>query len=204
MKRILVSFCLAILALSGSGQQKLTLQDAINFALKNSYDIQLTKDSLDISIINNNIGVAGGLPTVSGTISDNEQITSINQKYADASRDTKRDNVGSNNSAFGVTGSFLLFNGGRVMATKKRLEELALQNQEMLNFKIQNTIAGVMAKYYDVVRQQSYLKTILQSIDVSKKKLEILQYRKEVGVSNNADVIQAQLDLIATCGIKKI
>jgi outer membrane protein TolC len=197
MKRILVSSCLVILALSGSGQQKLSLQDAINFALKNSYDIQLTKDSLDISIINNNIGVAGGLPSVTGTLSDNEQITSINQKYADPSKDTKRDNVGTNNSAFGITGSFLLYNGGRVMATKKRLEELALQNLEMLNFKIQNTIAGVAAKYYDVVRQQSYLKTILQSIDVSKKKLEILQYRKEVGVSNNADVIQAQLDLNA-------
>jgi outer membrane protein TolC len=197
MKRILISFCLTLISLIGLGQQKLSLQDAINFALKNSYDIQLTKDSLDISIINNYIGVAGGLPTVSGTLSDNEQITSINQKYADPTKNTQRDNVGSNNSAFGVTGSLLLYNGGRVLATRKRLNELALQNQQMLNFRIQNTIAGVMSKYYDVVRQQSYLKTIKQSIDVSQKKLDILQYRKEIGVSNNADVLQAQLDLNA-------
>jgi outer membrane protein TolC len=48
-----------------------------------------------------------------------------------------------------------------------------------------------------VVRQQSYLKTILQSIDVSKKKLDILVVRRQVGVSNDADVFQAQLDLNA-------
>jgi outer membrane protein TolC len=99
--------------------------------------------------------------------------------------------------AAGVTGSMLLYNGSRVVATKKRLEELQAQNQQILNSQIQNTIASVMTKYFDVVRQQSFLKTIYTSIDVSKKKLEILQTRKEVGISNNADIFQAQLDLNA-------
>ena len=54
-----------------------------------------------------------------------------------------------------------------------------------------------MTKYYDVVRQQTYLKTIFQSIDVSKKRLDILQVRKDVGLSNSADIYQAQLDLNA-------
>jgi len=31
---------------------------------------------------------------VTGTASDNEQLTTINQKFADATRDTKRNNVG--------------------------------------------------------------------------------------------------------------
>lgn len=195
MKKIAALFFLTI-ALQGFSQEKvLTLPEAINAALKNSYDIQLVKNNLEISEINNDIGVAGGLPLVTGTASDNEQLTTINQKYADATRDTKRPNVAANNLAVGVTGSILLFNGYRVVATKKRLEELALQNQEYVRAQIQNTVAGVMTKYYDIVRQQSLMKTILLSIDVSKKRLDILNIRQEVGLANNADTYQARLDL---------
>lgn len=197
MKKTAVLFFLTA-SLTGFAQQKtLTLSEAINTALKNSYDIQLAKNNLEITNINNDLGVAGGLPTVNGTLTDNEQITSINQKFADASRDIKRPNVSSNNLAIGITGNILIFNGYRVVATKKRLEELALQNQEVLKAQIQNTVAAVMTKYYDIVRQQSLLKTILQSIDVSKKRLDILNIRKDVGLANAADTYQAELDLSA-------
>lgn len=196
MKKIAVILLLTT-GITGFAQQKLSLTDAINTALQNSYDIQLAKNSIEISSINNHIGVAGGLPVVSATGNDNEQVTSINQKFADPARDTKRDNVSSNNLTVGLTGSFLLFNGYRVVSTKKRLDELQQQNQQLLSVQIQNTIAAVTTKYFDIVRQQSYLTTIAQSIEVSKKRLEILQVRKEVGMSNNADIFQAQLDLNA-------
>ena len=194
MKKALVFAC-CFICIKGLSQPKLSLADAINTALKNSYDIQLAKNNVDISTINNNIGIAGGLPVVAGTLNDNQQITTINQQFADASRDTKRSNVGSNNLSVGVTGSILLFNGWRVVATKKRLEELEKQNQQILNAQIQNTIAAVMTRYYDVLRQMSLQKTITQSIDVAQQRLDILQVRKEVGLANNADLFQAQLDL---------
>ena len=194
MKKIATFFLLGIV-FAGYSQQKLTLTEAVNTAVKNSYDIQLSKNNLEISGINNFIGVAGGLPTVTGTANDNQQLTSISQKFSDPTRDTQRDNVGSNNLTVGVTGTMLLYNGQRVVATKKRLEEIALLNQELLNAQIQNTVAEVMTKYYDVVRQQSSLKNILQSIDVSQKRLDILKVRKEVGLANNADIFQAQIDL---------
>lgn len=197
MKKIFVLFFCSTICFKGISQQRISLTDAINTALKNSYDIQLARNSLEISNINNYIGVAGGLPVITATGNDNEQVTSINQKFADAARDTKRDNVGSNNLTAGITGSILLYNGSRVIATKKRLEQLQQQNQQLLNAQIQGTIAAVMTKYYDVVRQQTYLRTIFQSIDVSKKRLEILQVRKDIGLSNNADILQAQLDLNA-------
>jgi len=196
MKKIVTLFLVSI-AVAGFSQQRMSLSDVINTALKNSYDIQLAKSNLDITSINNNIGIAGGLPLVTGSLTDNEQLTSIKQEYSDHTKDAQRDNIGSNNLAFGVTGSILVFNGYRVVATKKRLGELEKQNQQLLAAQIQNTIAGVLTKYYDVVRQQTYMKTILQSIDLSKKRLDILQVRRDVGLSNNADIYQAQLDLNA-------
>ncbi len=197
MKKIAVFLSLAVATSAFSQEKVLTLSEAINAALKNSYDIQLVKNNLEASNINNSYGVAGGLPVVNGTITDQEQLTTIKQEYSDATRNTTRSNVGANNLAVGVTGSVLIFNGYRVVATKKRLEELVLQNQEYIKAQIQNTIAGVMTKYYDIVRQQSLLKTILLSIDVAKKRLDILNIRQEVGLANNADTYQAQLDLTA-------
>jgi len=118
MKKILLLvFCTA--AIQSMAQQKLSLTDAINTALKNSYDIQLARNSVEIGNINNDLGIAGALPIVTATGSDNEQMTSINQKFPDASRDTKRDNVSSNNLTASLNGSVLLYNGLRVQATKK-------------------------------------------------------------------------------------
>jgi len=191
---VILLFTLPIIK-SGLAQGNLTLPDAVSIALKNSYNIQLAKDNLEIANINNHIGVAGGLPIVNAQIVDNEQIISINQKFPDPTRNLKRDGVTSNILNASVTGNILLFNGYRVKATKSRLEELESQNQGLLNAQIQNTIAAVNTGYYNVVRHQYFLTSINQSIDVSKKRLDILNSRKEVGLANNADIFQAQLDL---------
>jgi len=178
----------------GANAQSLQLQDAVNIALKNSLDIQLAKNRVEADSILNHIGVAGGLPLVTGTLSDNESITSVNQKL-NTGAEIRRNNAATNNLSAGVTGSILLYNGGRVVATKKRLGELQMQSTELLNSQVQNILADVMLGYYDVVRQQNYIKTIDQSIEASNKQLDIVKIRREVGLANNADLFQAQIDL---------
>ena len=178
-----------------NAQQKLTLDNAIAIALKNSYDVELVRNQLAISNINNNPGVAGALPTVNVNASDNEQIISINQKFPDANRNTQRNNVGSNILQLGVTGSMLLYNGNRIVTTQKRLAQLELLNKNVLNAQLQNTMALVSVRYYEIVRQQELLKTIQKSIAVFQKRLDVLEARKEAGLANNADIYQAKLDL---------
>lgn len=60
-----------------------------------------------------------------------------------------------------------------------------------------------MTGYYDIVRQQSYLKTIEKSIDASNQQLEIVKARQSVGLANNADLFQAQIDLNALLQAKQ-
>ena len=188
--------CFVVLANTSTHAQKtLSLNEAIQTALKNSYDIELVRNQLAISNINNNPGVAGALPTVNLNASDNEQIITINQKFPDASRNTQRNNVGSNILQVGVTGSMLLYNGNRIVTTQKRLAQLELLNKNVLNAQLQNTMALVSVRYYEIVRQQELLKTIQKSIDVFQKRLDLLEARKEAGLANNADIYQAKLDL---------
>jgi len=177
-------------------QNMLRLPDAVNLALKNSLEVQLSKNFVETNTVLNNYGVAGGLPIVTTSIADNEQISSINQKF-NTGANILRNAAAANNFSFGITGSILLYNGNRVVATKSRLATLVNQSEQLLNSQIQNIMAGVMVGYYDVVRQQSYLKTIEKSIDASNQQLEIIKTRQSVGLANNADLFQAQIDFNA-------
>src|SRR5450432_3699694 len=78
-KSIVYLFLLSI-SLAGRAQGVLRLPDAVNIALKNSLDIQLATNAVEANTILNNIGVAGGLPLVTGAVADNEQSSTINQK----------------------------------------------------------------------------------------------------------------------------
>src|SRR4051794_39813095 len=191
--RIILMLCSILILVSGSrAQEVLTLPKAISTALQKSFNIHISKNNLYIDSVNNNIGIAGGLPTVNGNISVNESVNSLNQKLSNGNN-TNRNNTASNVTSAGITGSILLYNGLRVYAAKNRLSELEKQSKQLLNLQIQNTIAAVMVKYYDIVRQQNYIKTLQQSIEVTQKRKEIIDVRKSVGLANNADTYQAQI-----------
>lgn len=174
--------------------QTLTLPDAVSIALKNNLDIEVLRNNVRIADINNDISIAGGRPVVTANVTDNEQITNVNQKL-NTGVEIKRNGAIANQLNSNVTGSFLLYNGYRVKATKNRLEQIELQSVQFVNAQVQNTIAAVMTKYYDVIRQQAYTRTIDQSIEVAQKRLEIVKAQQSVGLANNADLFQSQIDL---------
>ena len=190
--------CFVVLANTSTHAQKtLSLNEAIQTALKNSYDIQLVENNLAIAKNNNNIGVAGGLPTITNTTTNNNTLTTINQTFPDANRNTSRNGVDGSTLNNGLNASMLLFNGYRVQATKSRLASLETQNKALLESQLLNTISIVMQQYYNVVRQQAFLKTIQKSIETSKQRLEIIETRQKIGVANQADYLQSNLDLNA-------
>lgn len=195
MKNILLYLALFI-SLAGAAQPKITLRSAIDTTLKNSFDIQIAQNNLEITKGNNTFGIAGGLPTLNINLSDNQSYISVNQELYTGDKINKPQSTANSLSSSLNTG-MTLFNGFRIWATKKRLGILQQQSELQLNNQIQNSIATVMMKYYDIVRQQEYLKIMQNSLDVSQKKLDIITVKKNVGMANDADFLQAQIDLNA-------
>lgn len=185
---------MALIGCFSGHSQKLELQDAVNLALKNSLDIQMSTNNVDIAKVNNYIGIAGGLPVISAAGTDNFYISGVNQKL-NTGEVIKREGSNANNLSGNLTASILLFNGRRVFAAKKRLEQLEGLSRDQLNSIIQNITASVMTAYFDVLRQQGYNKPIDLSIEVAKRKLEIVKAQQGVGLANNADLFQSQVDL---------
>ena len=175
-------------------QQQLSLKNALDTALKNSYDIQIADNNFEINKINNTYGVAGGLPTVSSHAGDDESVNTLYQKQSSGTI-INSSNSQSNSLNTGIDVGLVLFNGFKIVATKEKLNCLQKQSELLLNQQIQNTIGSVMIKYYDVIRQENYLKTIQSSLDVSNKKLEIINNKNDVGLATAMDILQAQADV---------
>jgi outer membrane protein len=175
--------------------QLLSRDEAVSIALKNSLGIDLGRNAVKVAEINNSYGIAGGLPLVTGTASDQEQSTSIRQKYSDPTDNKQSDNAFSNSLTGAVNGYMLFYNGARVVNAKKQLGELEAQSRQQLSSKALIVVNNVLLKYYDVVRQQSYAKTLQASIDAQKQQLAIVQAQQSVGLANNSDLFQSEVDL---------
>ncbi|TAE12191.1 MAG: TolC family protein [Bacteroidetes bacterium] len=185
-----------MLSLCGSSQytpSRVTLPNAVQNVLQNRYEIQLAKINVQVANTQNHPGVAGALPTVSANLADVQSITAVNQKLNNGTV-IQRSGAKANNLQANLTATQIIYNGNRIVTTKRRLAELEKLSTEQLNSLIQNTIAQVSTVYYDWVRQQNYLTTIQQALEVANKQLELVTTRKQVGLANNADVFQAQLD----------
>lgn len=190
----LVLFISLLLPFPLFAQQQITLEMAIDSALKNNFDILIARNNAEISRNNNNYGVAGGLPNINASAGDNASQNNLHQEYSDGTVNNLA-NVFGNNINAEVSMSVVLFNGMKVYAAKKRLQFLQQQGVMNLSQEIQNTIAAIMMKYYDIVRQERYLDIIHTTVEISQKKQEIITAKKSVGLANDADLMQAQIDL---------
>jgi outer membrane protein TolC len=186
-----------------AAQNNLSLKEAVTIAIQNSYDIKLVENNLSIAQNNNNYGVAGGLPTVTANGTNNNTLTTINQTFPDASRNTTRNGVDGSTLNGGLSATMILFNGYRIAATKDRLESIQKQTEAVLQTQMLNTSSTVMQQYYNVIRQTAFLKTIEKSIEASEQRVAIVKTRQELGVANQADLLQSSLDLNALLQAKQ-
>ena len=186
-----------------TAQEKLSLADAVKIAVQNSYDIKLVENTVSVAKNNNSYGVAGGLPTVSSTATNNNTSSTIHQTFPDPTRNTTRSGVEGTTVNGSLNVSMILFNGFRVAATKDRLESIEKQSAATLQNQLLNTSSIVMQQYYNVVRQEAYLKTIQKSIEASEQRVSIVKTRQQVGVANQADVLQSNIDLNALLQAKQ-
>lgn len=194
MVRIL--FFLSFAFITGEAvSQQLTLDTAIAIALKNSPGLMIYKNNIDIAGLSNSYGMAGGLPVVQGTTNVTQQMTSLEQRYSNPINNKNSNNAPSNNIGAGIAASFPVYDGGRIVSEKHRLNIVESQSKLQYTSRAQFVIFNVMLKYYDIVRQQGYAKTLEASITASRQRLEIVKQQQSVGVANDADLFQSQVDM---------
>jgi len=183
-----------LLALSVFAQEKLTLEAAIQMALEKNFDVLIQKNAQQAAVINNNWGYAGALPSLTLSGSEGISSASLDQKLSNGT-ETSRNGVVQSNSSAGLNVSWKIFDGLKMFATKKRLEELETVGE--LNFRSQMnmTVYNVIAAYYQMVQLYQEKKALSETIRYFSEREDIAKSRFSIGTAPKTDLLQAQVDL---------
>ncbi|HMO62750.1 MAG TPA: TolC family protein [Ferruginibacter sp.] len=172
----------------------LTLQQAIQEAMKNNFDVIITKNTAEISQINNKWANAGLMPTVSITANKLLGTNNIEQNLVNGT-EIKTSGASVNNLNAGLAASWRFFDGMAMFATKKRLEEIEKTGMYTFTKTANETIYNVTTAYYDIVRLQQQVKAIKEVITLYEERLKIAEARFNIGSSPKTDMLQAKVDL---------
>ncbi|MGZ9675722.1 TolC family protein [Flavobacterium sp. GNP001] len=193
-KHIGTGLLLLLCYTTGFAQEVLSLENAVKTALENNYDIKIGRNNLDVQKINNAIGNAGMLPTLTANVLDNNSVQNSSQIRQDGTQ-TELDNAKNNNLTYGVGLDWTIFDGMRMFARRDQLKELQKLGEAQLKLTILTRISDVNAAYYDLVQQQQQLAALDTTIVISNQRLALAQNRFTIGKASKLEVLNAQVDL---------
>ncbi|GAB2661137.1 TolC family protein [Flavihumibacter cheonanensis] len=197
MTRSLLLILLAILSLNQSmAQQVLTVDAAVDLALRNNYDIRLAKNDSSSFALDNDYAWAAFLPRFNGTAT---KVWNTNAQKQELANGSKRDTSGLRSSTLqaSLNMNLTLFDGFKMFATRERVAEIEKLGILSLRNQVVNTTAAVISNYYNIVRQKQQLKAILEQKSISEERVKLADKKLSVGLGAKPELLQAKVDLNA-------
>jgi outer membrane protein TolC len=194
MKNSLRVLVLLILSTASYAQEKLSLQQAVEFTLKNNYDIQLRSNQLNIAKNNVSFANAGIMPLITGNFTNNHSVQNSQQTLANGTQQ-QQDNAKNANTNYGVNLNWRIFDGFAMFANYNRLQKLKASGDLNFRLTVENTLAEVMNTYFDLVRQNQHIQSFLSAVSVSQIRLKNSQARYTIGKASKLEVLAAKVDL---------
>ncbi len=193
-KRIGLIFCILLNVFeSVNAQDDYSLKRLIDEALLNNYDIQLARIN-EVQLENQDIaGNAGMLPTVDVFLNNSYTHNSTNQKFFTGEI---RNADFAKNTLFDVTAemNWVVFDGFRMFARKRQLEELAGIGKVNTRFFIEQTVADISKLYYRLNQEKKLLEAYEISLLISNERLNLEEQKFEIGSGSGLDVQKALID----------
>jgi outer membrane protein len=177
-------------------QEEISLEQVISLALEKNYDVRIAKNISESASADNKFSSGAFLPQINAVGStvwnDNHQELRF--------QDESRNNSGvarANNTAASVQLVWTLFDGTRMFATRERVSQRAEQGELAVKDQMINTIASVIANYYNIVRQKQQLLAVQEQMAVSEERVKLAEKKLQVGTGIKPELLQARVDLNA-------
>ena len=194
MRKNIIAFLVLLGSVLGNAQEVLTIKDAVAIALENNFEIKIASNNLNIDKVNMSEGNAGMLPTITGTVVDNNRVQNSSQTLQTGQVNSLK-NAKNNSLNYGVSLDWTIFDGLRMFARYDQLKELQKLGETRLKQTILLKIAEVNATYFDLVQQQQQLIAIDSTILISSQRLQLAENRFKIGKASKLEVLNAQVDL---------
>lgn len=202
MRSLFVFVFSLVLITPAMAQDSLTLEQAIMAALKNNYDILLTRNDSASYALDNSYAWAAFLPQLNGTATttwnrNNQQLKFSKRDGSGGDSSVNRDAVKTHNTNYALNLNWTLFDGLKMFATRDKLGELEKLGELGVKTQIVNTVASVVNGYYIIVRQKQQLKAIEEQISINEERVKLADKKLSVGLGSKPELLQARVDLNA-------
>lgn len=194
MKNTFILIGMALLSSAVGAQEKLSLDQAVVIALENNYDIRIVSNNVEVAANNQSVMNSGYLPTVGvsagGNYSNNNATI---ETQAGVEQTINGIEATSYNASIGV--NYVLFNGlNRKNACEKLKASYDLANAQK-QVQIDNTILAVYNGYYELAKSTIRQEILKESYEISKSRLERVEYQNEFGQKTSLEVLNARVDV---------
>lgn len=175
-------------------QDVLTPKAAVALALENNYGIKLVNTDVEIAKNNADILNSGYLPTVTGNAGAVYNRDNTEAEFADG-RVTVLNGAESSRYNASVDLNYVLFDGLGRSYNYKQLQEAEQFTELQARETIELTMLQLFTVYYNVAELTENVKSLSQTLDVSKDRLQRSQYQFDYGQNTKLDVLSAEVDL---------
>ena len=187
-------FLILLLAGNSHAQERLSLEQAVQLALENNFDIKLNKNNVEQAKNNVSRANAGMLPVVTGNFSTNNTVSNTKQTLS-SGQTQERNGAKNSNLVYGPVLNWQVFDGFEMFARYDRLKELEQLGEANFKLTVQNTLADVINNYYDLVSRQQQIKALSGALDISRLRLKNSNNRYKIGKAAKLEVLAASVDL---------
>lgn len=193
MIKMLYKIIILLVGLSSGlyAQSVLTIEEAIKVGLEKNYAVMIVKNQQEITKLQNNFGNAGMSPTVS--VNANLNLATVNS-HQEFNTGVVQDKTGaqSNNTGASVNIGWMVFDGLKMFAVKKRLSQNEQLSAFALKQQMENTIYEIVSVYYSVVKINELIKAAKQNLSIYEERKKIATLKLEIGSDSKVDVLLSQ------------
>ncbi|WP_189359402.1 TolC family protein [Algibacter mikhailovii] len=189
-----IFFSLLIVQFSLFAQEMLTPKEAVALALEHNYGIKLVETDVEIAKNNADILNSGYLPSVTGNAGAVYNRDNTEAEFADG-RVTVLNGAESSRYNASVDLNYVLFDGLGRSYNYKQLQG----NEQLTELQARETIELTMLQlftvYYNVTELTENIKSLNQTLEVSKDRLQRAVYQFDYGQNTKLEVLSAQVDV---------
>ncbi|TCJ13745.1 TolC family protein [Flaviaesturariibacter flavus] len=195
MKKILFSISLfaALGAQAQDTTRVLTLEEAVGMALRQNYDIRLSRNDSLLAALDYSYSRYAFYPRLNGQATYLRNNNNVAQTFASSPKTERQ--VNQSNLQYGVNLNWPIFDGLKMFVTRQRLGELVSLGELQIRAQVVTTVADVLRNYFDMARLQQQQRATNEAMALSQERLKLAQYRFDIGTGIKSDVLQAQIDL---------
>ncbi len=172
----------------------LTADDAVKYAIEHNFGVTISKNEIEIGKINNSWANTGAIPVISATANKAVGVNNLQQRLSNGTVTNKNGNTTQTFNA-GVAVNWTVFDGLKMFATKRRLEELERNGEYTFKKNLNETVYNVISAYYNVVTLNEQIKSTREQIILYRDRNDLAQRRLEIGTGAKYEVLEAQVDL---------